>query len=151
MKLTDKTITGLPIPESGNVRTPDNEVPGLAVQVSAAGHRAFVLRYRVKGRQRQLTIGAFLTWQIAAARTRARELRRLVDQGIDPLEQEAKALAEAMTLAEFWERAYEPLHVTTKRSGRDIRSMLGNDILPRLGDRAVKDIDYADGRRCIGT
>jgi integrase len=103
-----------------------------------------VLCYRVKGRQRQLTIGAFPTWQIAAARTRARELRRLVDQGIDPLEQEAKALAEAMTLAEFWERAYEPLHVTTKRSGRDIRSMLRNDILLRLGDRAVKDIDYDD-------
>jgi integrase len=146
MRLTDKIVAALPTPTRGNQRTPDSEVPGLAVQVSAAGHKAFVLRYRAGGKERQTTIGAFPTWQIAAARHRAKELRRMIDQGIDPLAQEAAARAEGMSLAEFWRRIYEPLHVTTKRPkwARDIRSMMANDILPRLGDRPVKAIDRAD-------
>jgi integrase len=146
MKLTDKIVAALPAPTQGNQRTPDSEVAGLAVQVSAAGHKAFVLRYRVGGKERQATIGAFPTWQIAAARHRAKELRRIVDQGIDPLAQEAAARTEGMSLVEFWRRVYEPLHVVTKRPkwARDIRSMMANDILPRLGDRPVKEIDRAD-------
>ena len=124
MKLTDKIVAALPIPERGNHRTLDSEVSGLAVQVSAAGHRAFVLRYRAGGGQRQLTIGAFPTWTTMAARHHARGLRRLLDQGIDPLAREVSERAAAMTLADFWAGVYEPLHVTTKRPrwGRDIRS-----------------------------
>jgi integrase len=76
----------------------------------------------------------------------SQQLRRLVDQGIDPHEQDAQQRAEAITVAEFWRRLYEPLHVATKRPkwARDIRSMMRNDILPRLSDRAVKDVDHAD-------
>jgi integrase len=146
MKLADKIIATLPAPSSGNQRFPDDDGRGLAVQVSAAGHRAFVLRYRVQGKERQLTIGACVNWNVTAARHRARELRRQIDQGIDPLAQEAAALAEAMTVAEFWRIVYEPLHVVTKRPSwqRDIRSMMARDILPTLGKRAIKEIDHAD-------
>jgi integrase len=150
MRLTDKIVAGLPVPASGNHRTPDSEVRGLNVQISAAGHRAFVLRYRHQGKSRQLTIGTFPVWLTAAARTRAKELRRLIDQGIDPLAQEA----EASTLAAFWNEVYGPLHVSAKRPSwaDDIRSMMAHDILPRLGARAVKGIDRADIaalHRCI--
>ena len=146
MKLTDRVIAALPTPASGNRRTADSEVSGLAVQVSAAGHRAFVLRYRVRRKERQLTIGSCLAWTLTAARYRAKELRRQIDQGIDPLEQEAAAIAEAMTLEDYWRRVYEPLHVVTKRPKwqYDVRSMMRADILPALGFRAVKDIDGAD-------
>jgi hypothetical protein len=56
------------------------------------------------------------------------------------------AIAEAMTLEDYWRRVYEPLHVVTKRPKwqYDIRSMMRADILPALGARAVKDIDGAD-------
>jgi integrase len=146
MKLTDKAIASLPAPARGNQRTPDSEIPGLAVQVSAAGHRAFVLRYRLRRKERQLTIGAFPTWTTTAARHRAKELRRQIDQGIDPFEQETAAIAAAMTLEDYWRRVYEPLHVTTKRPKwqYDIRSMMRADILPAIGSRAIKNIDSAD-------
>ena len=146
MRFSDKIIAALPAPGRGNRRTPDSEVPGLAVQVSAAGHRAFVLRYRVRQKERQLTIGAFPTWTVMAARHRAKELRRQIDQGIDPLEQEAAAIAEAMTLEDYWNDVYRPLHVVAKRPSwaRDIRGMMANDILPVLGRRAIKGIDDAD-------
>ena len=58
MKLTDKIVDTLPVPAKGNKRTPDSEVPGFNAQVTAAGERGFVLRYRVKGRERLYTIGS---------------------------------------------------------------------------------------------
>ena len=114
--------------------------------MSAAGHRAFVLRYRVRGQQRQLTIGSASDWTTTAARHRAKELRRLIDQGVDPLLQEAVERSAGLTFAEFWTRVYKSLHVTTKsRKWRyDARSMMRADILPVLGKRAVRDIDGAD-------
>jgi integrase len=146
MKLTDKIVDSLPVPAKGNKRYPDSEVPGFNAQVTAAGERGFVLRYRIHGRERLYTIGSRPTWTTVPARTRAKELRRLIDQGIDPHEQDAKERDEAITVAEFWRCVYDPQHVATKRPkwARDIRSMMRNDILPRLGSRAVKDVDHAD-------
>jgi integrase len=150
MKLTDKTVDDLPVPAKGNARTPDSgsrdAVRGFCAQVTAAGERGFVLRYRIHGRERLYTIGSRRDWSTVAARNRAKDLRRLIDQGIDPHEQDAQKRAEAVTVADFWARVYEPLHVATRRPtwARDIRSMMRNDILPRIGSRAVKDIDHAD-------
>jgi integrase len=146
MRLTDKIVDALPVPAKGNKRYPDSELRGFNAQVTAGGERGFVLRYRIHGRERLYTIGSRPTWTTVAARTRGKELRRLIDQGIDPHEQEAQERGEAVTVAEFWQRVYEPLHVSTKRPkwARDIRSMMRNDILPRLGSRAVKDVDHAD-------
>jgi integrase len=146
MKLTDKVIDALPVPARGNKRIPDSEVRGFNGQVTAAGDRGFVLRYRVHGRERLYTIGSRSVWTTVAARNRARELRRLIDQGIDPHEQEARERDEAITITEFWKRVYEPLHVATKSPAwrRSVGSMMRNDIIPRLGRLAVKNVDHAD-------
>jgi integrase len=145
-KLTDKIVAALPVPAKGNKRTPDSEVRGFNAQVTASGERGYVLRYRIHGRERLYTIGATSSWSCVAARNRARELRRLIDQGIDPHEQEAQERDESITVAEFWERVYEPLHLSTLRPGpyRNVWSMMLHDILPRIGRLAVKDVDHAD-------
>jgi integrase len=146
MKLTDRIVDALPVPTAGNKRIPDSEVRGFNCQVTMTGERGFVFRYRVHGRERLYTIGSRSSWSTIAARNRARELRRLVDQGIDPHEQEAQARAEAVTVAEFWTLVYEPLHLPPLRPGwrRNIRSMMKNDILPNLGHLPVKAVDRAD-------
>jgi integrase len=138
-------IAALPRPAKGNKRYPD-KVRGLNILVTAGGWRGFVLRYRVAGRQRQMTIGEFPAWSISAARARALELRRLVDQGIDPLQQEADDRAAGMTVSSFYYLVYEPLHVETKRPSwaRDVRSMVVNDIIGPIGGLAVQDLDQAD-------
>jgi integrase len=145
-RLSDKLVGAFPTPSKSNRRYPDSDLPGFSAQITAAGRRSFVLRYRIHGRERLYTIGAFPTWTTAAARNRARELRRLIDQGIDPHQQEVQARDEAITLAEFWRRVYEPLHVATKSQNRqaNVRSMLRTDILPYLGNRSVAAIDRAD-------
>ena len=75
MKLTDKFVNSLPSPAKGTQRHHDTELRGFCVQVSTTGQRSFALRYRIHGRGRYYTIGAFPTWTTVAARHRAKELR----------------------------------------------------------------------------
>jgi integrase len=147
MRLTDKLVAGLPVPESGNRRYPDSEVRGLNAQVTAAGLRSFVLRYRVGRAARLFTIGAFPTWTCTAARSEARHLRRLIDQGIDP-QAERQERRQAATVADLAER-YEAEHLPGKRprSADEDRALLRTYILPALGHLAVADVTAADVAR----
>src|SRR5258708_26029119 len=61
----------------------DPLVVGFGVRAFKTG-ASFFLNYRLDGRDRRYTIGAFPTWTVTAARARARELRREIDQGHDP-------------------------------------------------------------------
>jgi integrase len=137
-KLTDKLVAALPIPAKGNQRTSDGELPGFCVVVTAAGVRSFALRYRINGRQRLITIGAFPTWATTAARHKARELRRLVDQGIDPL---AKKPADTVVevIAEFIARDQKPRN----RHWREVEGILNRELAPWL-DRDIKGITRRD-------
>jgi hypothetical protein len=69
-RLTDKLVTALPTPATGNRITYDDAVPGFGARVTAAGARAFVLNYRTRGdgRARRYTIGGFPDWSTGAAR-----------------------------------------------------------------------------------
>jgi len=85
VKLTDKIIRSLEPPVTGNRLFYDSEIPGFALRVTARGARAFVLNYYADGVERRLTLGRYPAWSVAAARNRAKELRREVDNGGDPL------------------------------------------------------------------
>ena len=86
-RLTDAIVRRLQAPEAGQKIYWDFEVSGFAVRITAAGVRSFAIDYRVRGgrRQRQYTIGRFPNWAVTGARDEARRLRRLIDQGGDPL------------------------------------------------------------------
>src|SRR5262245_45782204 len=47
--------------------------------------KAVVLSYTVAGRERRITIGCSPHWSVSAARERACELKRRIDNGDDPL------------------------------------------------------------------
>jgi integrase len=147
MKLTDRMIAGLPVPEKGNQRYPDSEVRGLNVVVTATGLRSLALRYRIGGKERLYTIGEHPTWLIAAARAETRRLRRLIDQGIDPAA-ERQEQRQAPTVADLAER-YEAEHLPTKRprSAVEDRALFRTYILPVLGRIRVADVTTADVRR----
>jgi len=63
----------------------DSEVVGFAVRVLPSGARTFSVDYRHAGRQRRMAIGRWPEWSVTAARERAKELRRMIDEGHDPL------------------------------------------------------------------
>src|SRR5262245_22245136 len=80
--LTDAVIKRLPTPAKGNRVFYDDDVTGLGARITAAGARSFILSYRTRtGRERRYTIGSCGDWSTTAARTEARRLRRMIDEG----------------------------------------------------------------------
>lgn len=91
----------------------DAKAPGLAVRATATGSKSYVLETKIHSKSARITIGSTETWGLNDARERARELRVLVDKGIDPRElarvqraerEAARALktAQKTTLGEAW-------------------------------------------------
>jgi integrase len=145
------TVSKLPRPAKGNRIYYDDAVPGFGCRVTAAGHRAFIFNYRTRGgRERRYTIGdagGEGGWTVGAARIRARELRRQVDDGGDPLG-EIEAEREAPTLADLIKR-FEQEHLTRKRASTaaDYKRMIANHIAPAMKNRKVADVTFADVER----
>lgn len=59
---------------------------GLYLQVTPAGARSWILRYQINKRRREMGLGGFPLFGLADARQRAQEARRLLADGIDPIE-----------------------------------------------------------------
>lgn len=70
----------------------DTEAPGLAVRATA-GARAFVFQGKLSNKDFRVTIGDVRAWGIDDARTEARRLQTLVDQGTDPRQEKAERMA----------------------------------------------------------
>ena len=88
LKLTRRIAETAAAPTDGNpyAITYDTAVRGLGIRVTKAGHRAWILNYRTAtGVERRQTIGDLDDWPLDLVRNEARRLRRLVDQGQDPL------------------------------------------------------------------
>jgi hypothetical protein len=122
----------------------DSAVNGFCLWPYEGGARSFLLFYRVSGRSRQITIGAFPTWSVEAARLEAKALRRLIDQGRDPA-QEKRERREAPTIRDLIDR-YITDHLPTKSRSRerDERRML-EEIGQHLGlDSQVAEIHFGD-------
>lgn len=100
MRLNERNIKRLTAPQVGNKIYRDDEIRGLGIRVTAAGTNAFVLAYSVGGRERRMTLAGWPEWSATAARERAKELRRLIDQGRDPLA-EKEQRREALTFVDI--------------------------------------------------
>ena len=149
--LIDRSIRALPVPAAGAVITYDADVPGFGIRVTTKGVRSFVLNYVVHGHERRMTIGRFPTWSATAAREQAKSLRRKVDAGIDPLQEQhaqlraAEAIRGAPTMTDLFERyAVEHLSRKAPRAAADDRSMWEKIILPRLGTMKVTAVTPTD-------
>jgi hypothetical protein len=150
VRLTNEFIADIEVPKSGAVTWWDDDpkVRGFGVRVYAGGARSFFINYRLDGRERRYTIGAFPRWSASAARDRARELRKRVDAGGDPAG-EKRERREAPSVQDLIQR-YITDHLPTKTAkGRenDERRMLA-EIGRRLGSHTkVTDIHDGDIRK----
>ena len=67
-RITETLVKKLPCPARGNRIVYDSDLKGFGVRVTAASAKAFVLNYRIGGRERRYTIGSYPDWSAAAAR-----------------------------------------------------------------------------------
>jgi len=119
-----------------------NAPRGFALRITAAGGKAFILRYTVDGRERRKTIGDWPTWSLEAARDEARELARGIAKGADPLEAKRRRREEPTLrdLANDW----LDKHATGLASERAIRALILNDLEPEIGHMKISDIRRRD-------
>lgn len=165
-RITDKLVKDPDrIPERGQRIVFDTEVTGFAVRFSPKatvnenkGGRAFVLDYRIGGQQRRFTIGRYPAWSVEAARIRAKELRRAVDRGEDPMEERVRLRTDphVRDLADRYRDEHLPSKVGHPAPGEDEAAyrarleqhadwrMIVAEILPRLGKRRVVDVHLGD-------
>jgi integrase len=143
-RLTDKLVKALTPPDSGNRITYDTEIKGFGVRVTASDARAFVVNYRINGRERRYTVGAYPSWSVAAAREEARRLKREIAKGHDPMGQRHVDRA-APTVGDLADR-YMREHAVRKvaRAQADDRSMIEKIIIPAIGQLKVYEVRRDD-------
>ena len=142
--LTDALCRKQKPPDKGMAITWDDDCKGFGYRITAAKARSFVLNYRTAGRQRQMTIGSFPDWGVTRARVKAREYKRDIDSGGDPLA-ERDQLRSAPTVSDLVER-YRKDSLPRKRPStqKTQTSYLQKHILPALGSRKVASITHTD-------
>jgi hypothetical protein len=122
----------------------DDEVIGFGVQVRQTGRKSFTLDYTFEGRRRRLFVGDFPDWTTVAAREQAKQIKRQVDQGIDPLAARDERRA-APTVRHLVERYFEEhLPRLAPDTASDYRSMMNAFVLLAWGNRKVIDIRRSD-------
>ena len=105
---------------------------GLYLRVSATGAKSWVYRYQVSGKRCDMGLGSASLFSLAEARKRAHEARKLVAEGLDPIEarlaeRQAKAIdaAKAMTFQACAE-AYIAAHRAGWRSPKSLQQWEGS-------------------------
>ena len=144
LRLTEKLVRDLMPDVDRAYQIFDTDVRGLSIRVMPSGERSFVLDYRFAGRQRRMTIGRWPEWSVTAVRDRARELRRLIDAGTDPLD-ERGALREAPRFKDLIDRYLaEHASTLTPLSASDHKSFLSKLVAPHWGNKLVAEISPQD-------
>ena len=122
----------------------DAEVIGFSVTVQTTGSKGFYLDYSAKGRPRRMKIGRWPDWSVVAAREKAKELRRSIDDGIDPLasREELRIAPRIPDLIDRYLREHAA-HLAPLNTA-DQTSMLHKLVEPHWKNRLVEDIDPGD-------
>lgn len=147
-KLTDGnrgTIAKADLPAKGQrfIFDDHRDAPrGFGLRITAAGGKAFILKYSIDGRERRKTVGDWPTWTLEAARAEARELVQSIAKGNDPLEEKRRRRAEPLVkdLATEWlDKA-----ATGLKSEGAIRGYILNDVVAAIGNMKVTDVRRRD-------
>ncbi len=147
-------------PKASTYPVPDAGVRGLALQVTPAGGKSWVLRFRLAGRQKTLTLGRWPDLTVELARKAAQKAMGKVREGENPLDKR-RADRVATTVAQMVERfATEHLDMDLKAmerinpgstdvpvklsTGKEYARILNRYVLPSIGAMRVKEVTPGD-------
>jgi integrase len=120
----------------------DTKTTGFGLQVTAAGHKSFVVQYRAKGRSRRMAIDGVLN--LEDARKRARALLGEVARDGDPLQERRAEVARERDTFQAVAESYFAREGKRLRSVEDRRRTLDRLVYPVMGGRPIADIRRSD-------
>lgn len=107
-RLTPKRIHSFTTPaDKAQAFLFDTEAPRLAVRATVSA-KAFIFESKLARRTIRITIGDVRAWNLDDARTEARRLQTLIDQGTDPRQEKAERIAAAEAKRQEARRAEAP-------------------------------------------
>jgi integrase len=124
MRLTDKAIAGLTIPNGkSELLVFDDDLPGFGLRLRTGGSRKWIFQYRRNGRQHRMTLGSLTSMDAVRARNAAKKHHHEVGLGGDPAHDKAEAKTQAGLTFEkvvddylaFREREWRPASMRTSR------------------------------------
>jgi integrase len=149
LKLTALTVANAKPAAHGRAEYWDATLPGFGLRVTEKGAKSWTVMYRVNGKQRRATLGAFPALSLSDARDRARELLRAAEKGGDPAAAEnadepsqpaAPANLFDDVIAEFVDRHCKPRNRGWRRQERDLQ----REFLPCWRGRPIANITRSD-------
>jgi len=140
-----------------NLTKPGHHGDGGGVYLRIAeGRRSWMFRYKVHGKTRWMGLGPDGDFSLADARAAARECRRQLKAGIDPIEARAAAKAEAQARIGQTFAAVAGKYIAAHKAGwRNEKhgdqwlSTLKTYAFPVIGDRPVAKITVADVHKVL--
>jgi integrase len=146
--LTHTFIKDYPTPEK-RIEIYDKVASGMVLRITKTGHKSFAYRYWYDETSKQRTIGTFGDYTLAEAREIAKEYRKALDEGLDPMAEKQKNRNEKpITLGEYIERfkndyVERKLKASTQKT---YKSRLNKVSSNKLSSIPLKDIDRPDVR-----
>lgn len=147
-------------PKASTYPVPDAQVRGLALQVTPAGTKSWVLRFRLHGRQKTVTLGRWPDLTVEQARKAGEKAMGTVRDGDNPTDkrrQERKAARMTDLVARFATDHLEIDMETLKRlnpdspdkslktsTAKEYARILKRHVIPAMGTMRVKDVTPGD-------
>lgn len=159
-KLTDLKARSM---KPGDKPITDGTVPGLRLHPGkVAGRGKWIMRFPspTAGRTREFGLGVYPDVTLLEAREKAGDARKLIRDGIDPIEQRKVQASVAKSNADMltFKKAAQQAHADRKDGWKNKKhaaqwiKTLETYVLPKIGDRKVDDLkvrDFADALRPI--
>lgn len=115
----------------------------LGVRISPNGRKTFVHVFKVRGKQRMVTLGTYPTMTLGEARAAMAATATQLEAGVDPVlevVQERSRREQAPTVSELVDDYMERYAKLRKRTWREDERILHRDVVPTLGHMKAEDV-----------
>lgn len=143
MPLTD-TAARQAKPKEKSYRLSDSQ--GLYLEVMPGGSKLWRLKYRIAGKEKRYAIGSYPAVSLSEARTRRDEARKLIADGVDPVQARKEVQRQAVLSASntFEAVANEWLEYNAPRWAKSTAYKaslyLKNELIPAIGSRPIAEV-----------
>jgi integrase len=148
VSLTERTLkTAKPKSSVYRIRdvSADQTLKGFGATVAPNGAISFFLSFTdpATGKRKQFGLGKYSSTSLKEAREKARDARRLIDNGITPTDQKAKLLGRG-TVADLFACYVQGLEMDGKVSAQEVGRVFEKDIEPFIGSKYTADVSTED-------